>query len=131
MRAPAARMGPLMHATTNHAPGAAPVHLAYPPIEAPKDPGTALVLELLPGIVCQTWGIGNIYAGRVGVGLAIMLGYWFLQAINFVLMFVLVGFVTGFLTFVATAVLSSLLAWNAARASQDRWRAAVAAARAG
>lgn len=118
-----------MHAATTSRTDMHHAYYAPQPIEPPKDPGTALVLELLPGIVCQTWGIGNIYAGRVGVGIAIMLGYWFLQAINFVLMFVLIGFVTGFLTFVATALLSSLLAWNAARASQQRWRAAVAAAR--
>lgn len=82
-----------------------------------KDPGIALVLELAPGLLCQVWGLGNIYAGRIARGLVIMLGYWFLQAINVLLMFVLVGFVTAFVTFVATAVISSVLAYNAARSS--------------
>jgi hypothetical protein len=46
-----------------------------------------------------------------------MLGYWFVQAINVLLMLVLVGFVTAFVTFVATAVVSSVLAYNAARST--------------
>jgi TM2 domain-containing membrane protein YozV len=82
-----------------------------------KDPGIALVLELAPGILCQVWGLGNIYAGRITRGLVIMLGYWFVQAINVLLMLVLVGFVTAFVTFVATAILSSVLAYNAARST--------------
>lgn len=93
-------------------------------LESPKDPGIALVLELLPGFACQVWGLGSIYAGRVGQGLAIMIGYWILQLVNVLLMFVLIGFLTAFATFVATAVVASILAWNAARDSQDRWRRA-------
>jgi TM2 domain-containing membrane protein YozV len=101
----------------------APAGLA--PLEAPKDPGIALVLELLPGIACQVWGLGSIYAGRVGQGLVIMVGYWIVQLVNVLLMFVLIGFLTAFATFVVTAVVASILAWNAARDSQERWRRAM------
>ncbi|MEY2808149.1 MAG: hypothetical protein ACK57N_00935 [Planctomycetia bacterium] len=108
--------------TPSPARGASPTESA--PLESPKDPGIALVLELLPGIAFQVWGLGSIYAGRVGQGLVIMLGYWLLQAVNILLMFVLIGFLTAFVTFVATATVASILAWNAARDSQERWRRA-------
>jgi len=63
-------------------------------VPAPKNPGLAVALELLPGLFFQTFGIGHIYAGNVGIGLAFMFGYWALSAINFVLCFLFIGFVT-------------------------------------
>lgn len=61
----------------------------------------AVGLEVVPGIFFQTFGVGHLYRGRVGTGLAIMLSYWFLQAINAALCAVLIGFVTAPLTWLA------------------------------
>lgn len=58
----------------------------------------AMALELLPGFFFQTFGIGHLYQGRIGMGLFIMLSYWALQTINVMLMMVLIGFVTAPLT---------------------------------
>jgi len=50
----------------------------------PKTPGLALVLSLL-------WcGVGQIYNGQVGKGVALLIGYGF----SILLMFVVIGFVT-------------------------------------
>jgi hypothetical protein len=56
----------------------------------------------------QTFGIGHIYQGRPVAGVAIMLSYWTLQAINAVLAFVLIGLVTAPLTWLLFMVFSSL-----------------------
>jgi TM2 domain-containing membrane protein YozV len=66
----------------------------------------AVALEVGPGLLLQTFGIGNLYAGKVGTGLAIMFSYWFLQAVNVLLMSVLIGYVTMPLTWLAYMVLS-------------------------
>jgi len=63
-----------------------------------RDPTAAVLLEILPGFFVHTFGIGHIYQGRVGMGLFIMLSYWFLQAINGLLCLLLIGFVTAPLT---------------------------------
>lgn len=66
---------------------------------AHRDEATiAVLLELVPGFVLQTFGLGHIYRGRVGMGLFIMLSYWALQAVNVLLMTLLIGFVTAPLT---------------------------------
>lgn len=70
---------------------------------------------MLPGIFFQTFGIGNMYAGNIGAGIGLMLGYWVLTGINFALCFVLVGFVTWPLTWLAFMILSSMLASSAAK----------------
>jgi TM2 domain-containing membrane protein YozV len=80
-----------------------------------KNPGLAILLELLGGFLFQTFGIGNMYAGNVGVGVGLMLGYWALTAVNFVLCFVFIGFITWPLTWIAFAILSPILANNAAK----------------
>jgi hypothetical protein len=74
----------------------------------------AVGLEVGPGVFLQTWGVGHMYSGRFGTGLAIMFSYWVLQAINVMLMgFFGLGFITyaltflGFLAFCPTNVLSS------------------------
>jgi TM2 domain-containing membrane protein YozV len=64
----------------------------------------AVGLEVGPGMFLQTFGIGHMYAGRVGQGVAIMLAYWVLQAVNIALMSVMVGFVTYPLTLLAFLV---------------------------
>lgn len=79
------------------------------------DPGIAVILEILPGLFVQTFGIGNIYAGNVVGGIILMLGYWLAAAINLLLCFVLVGFVTWPLTWIAFMILGPLLANSAAK----------------
>ena len=65
----------------------------------------AVGLEVGPGVLLQTWGVGHLYAGRTGTGLAIMFSYWVLQAINAALVsFFGLGLVTGFLTFLGFLV---------------------------
>ena len=80
----------------------------------PKTPVAAVLLEVLPGLFLQTFGIGHLYAGNIGVGLLFMFGYWFVQFINILLCFVLIGFITGPLCFLLALVISPLLASNAA-----------------
>lgn len=82
---------------------------------AGPDNGIAALLEILPGIFLQTFGIGHIYAGNVGRGLILMFGYWILQGINFLLTFLLIGWVTGVLTFLFFAIFSTIAASNAAK----------------
>lgn len=79
----------------------------------PKSPITAVLLELMPGFFFQTFGIGQIYAGNVGLGLLFLFGYWFVFFVNILLCFVAIGFITGPLCWLAMAVISSLLASNA------------------
>lgn len=66
----------------------------------------AVGLEVGPGALFQTFGVGHLYAGRPGTGLALMFGYWTLQAINAALTLVWIGFLTGPLTWLAFMVLS-------------------------
>jgi TM2 domain-containing membrane protein YozV len=66
----------------------------------------AIGLEVGPGFFFQTFGIGHMYAGRAQAGIAIMLSYWVLQAINVALMSVWIGFVTYPLTMLAYMVLA-------------------------
>ena len=91
------------------------VREARPVPVAGPDNGIAALLEILPGVFLQTFGIGHIYAGKVGRGLLVMFGYWVLQGINVLLTFVLVGWVTMFLTFLAFAIFSTSAASNAAK----------------
>lgn len=88
---------------------------------AGPDNGIAALLEILPGIFVQTFGIGHIYAGNVGRGLLIMFGYWLSCGINFLLTFVLVGFVTWPLTFLAFAIFSTIAASNAAKRKRQSY----------
>jgi hypothetical protein len=65
---------------------------------------TAVGLEVVPGLF-GFWGIGHLYAGRVGTGLALMVSYWVLQAINAALVsFFGLGILTGGLTFLGYLV---------------------------
>jgi hypothetical protein len=48
-----------------------------------KDPNTGLVVELIPGLFFFL-GIGHLWAGEIGLGLALLFGYWFaLSALAF------------------------------------------------
>ena len=83
-----------------------------------KDPTAAVLLEVLPGLCLQVFGIGNIYAGNVLVGVAIMVGYLLTLIVNILLCFVLIGLITWPLTWAAFAIGSSYLAYQKAKATQ-------------
>jgi TM2 domain-containing membrane protein YozV len=51
-----------------------PPYPAYPTTRSPKDRNTALVLEILPGLF-GILGIGWIYSGKTGTGIAWLIGY--------------------------------------------------------
>ena len=87
---------------------------------SPKNPGLAVALELLGGFFLQTFGVGHLYSGNIGLGLGLMFGYWVLTAINFALCFVLVGIITWPLTWLAFMIISSITANNAAKAANAR-----------
>lgn len=99
---------------------------SYPsvPVRVPKDVGIALILELVPGMFLQTFGIGNLYAGNIGWGLALMIGYWIAAAVNTVLLFVLIGFITWPLTWCAFAAVSCFLAAQKAKSTQTGYASA-------
>jgi hypothetical protein len=64
---------------------------AFMPIPRPaKEPSTGLLLELL-GLVGFA-GIGWLWAGRTGLGLLMLFGFWAFLAVEIMLLFVLVGF---------------------------------------
>jgi TM2 domain-containing membrane protein YozV len=63
-----------------------------------SDQTVPVLAEALPGFFFQTFGIGHMVQGRVGMGLFIMLSYWGLQVINLILTIFLIGFLTGPLT---------------------------------
>jgi TM2 domain-containing membrane protein YozV len=92
------------------------MHPGMNPMVTPKNGGLAVALELLGGFFFQTFGIGHLYAGNVGMGLGLMFGYWALTAINFVLCFAFIGFITWPVTWVVFMILSSITANNAAKA---------------
>lgn len=85
------------------------------PMIPPKNGGLAIGLELGMGTCFQTFGVGHLYAGNVGMGLGLMFGYWFLTFVNILLCGVLVGFITWPLTWVAFMILSSITANNAVK----------------
>lgn len=87
---------------------------------SPKNPGLAVALELIGGFFLQTFGIGHLYAGNIGLGLGLMFGYWVLMAINIVLCAVLIGFVTWPITWLAFMIISSITANNAAKAANAK-----------
>ncbi len=65
-----------------------------------KENTAAVLLEIIPGFFLQTFGIGHLAQGRVGMGLFIMGSYWLVQAFNlFVLTWLFgLGYVTAILT---------------------------------
>ncbi len=94
------------------------VNVAGVPAIVPKDPTAAILLELLPALTIQTFGIGNIYAGNVLVGVLLMIGYWMSCAVNFLLCFIVIGFITWPLTWLAFAAGSSYLAYQKAKSTR-------------
>lgn len=68
----------------------APISISIDQASIAKSAGLAAVLSAI-------WpGLGQIYNGEVGKGVAIMVA----QVINFILLFVLIGFLTGFAVWV-------------------------------
>ena len=102
----------------------APIGYAAPPMIAAnpnaKSTGLAIALELLGGFFFQTFGIGNMYAGNVGLGIGLMLGYWVLTAINVALCFLFIGLITWPLTWLLFAILCPILANNTAKKTNAR-----------
>lgn len=103
----------------NQPPSSPPVvrevhHYHQSPTPAP-DPGIAVILEILPGMMLQTFGIGNIYAGNVTAGILMMVGYWVAAFLNLLLCFVLIGFITWPLTWIAFMILCPVCASEAAK----------------
>ena len=92
-----------------------PQHGLMNPMVTPKNGGLAVALELLGGSFFQTFGIGHLYAGNVGMGLGLMFGYWALSAINLVLCFAFIGFITWPVTWVVFMTISAITASNAAK----------------
>lgn len=82
--------------------------------------GMAILLEVLPALLIQTFGIGNLYAGNLTAGLLLMFGYWLSCAVNFFLCFIMVGFITWPLTWVAFLVVSLVLAKNQVQKKRHR-----------
>lgn len=72
----------------------------------------AVGLEVGPGLF-GAFGLGHMYSGKVGMGVALLLSYWVLQTINFMLMPFVIGWITapltflGFMVFCPTNVLES------------------------
>ncbi|WP_200267469.1 hypothetical protein [Luteolibacter pohnpeiensis] len=93
------------------------VHHFYP---AGPEPGFAMLLELIPGLFLQTFGIGVIYAGSLLTGISLMLAYWLLAAINFMLCFVAIGFVTWPLTWIGFMIFCPIIASHAAKKRQQQ-----------
>ena len=92
-------------------------HVVHHYRQPPKSPGTAVLLEVLPGFFFQTFGIGHIYAGNVGTGLLFMFGYWLIQFVNLLLCLLIIGFITLPLCFIAAMIISPIVASNAASRS--------------
>lgn len=79
------------------------------PVVLQKSTGVAVALELVLGLL-GIFGVGNLYAGRTGTGLALMFSFWGLFWVNFFLIFVFVGVVTMPLTWIAYLVAGPVLA---------------------
>jgi TM2 domain-containing membrane protein YozV len=62
------------------------------------------------------FGVGTIYAGRTGLGVALMLSFWALFWANVFLIFLVVGWVTMPLTWIAFLVTGPLPAARAVEA---------------
>lgn len=83
--APTAHYPPPYLPTASYGP--APASYA-PPTLVPKSVGAAVALELVLGLF-GIFGVGNLYARRVAVGLILMVSFWVLFWINILLTFIL------------------------------------------
>jgi hypothetical protein len=63
-------------------PAAAPKELLAPEVQSAAT--TALILEIVFGLF-SLFGIGHVYSGRLGLGLALMVGWWvYIAAAGFI-----------------------------------------------
>ncbi|BCJ65292.1 hypothetical protein [Polymorphospora rubra] len=76
---------------------------------AAKSAGAAVALELGLGIF-GIFGVGNLYAQQIGLGIALMVSYWVLFWINIFLIGLVIGLVTLPLTWVIYMVVGPLTA---------------------
>ena len=85
--------------------------VGYGPVVArpQRSAGAAVALEIVLGIF-GVFGVGNLYAGRVGLGIALMVSFWILFWINFLLTFVVIGVVTYPLTWIAFLIIGPVTA---------------------
>ncbi|NNE91217.1 MAG: DUF4339 domain-containing protein [Verrucomicrobiales bacterium] len=83
-------------------------------IAPPKSPGVAILLEVLPALMMQTFGIGNLYAGNTNNGLILMFTYWLTCIVNFFLIFVVIGIITWPLTFIGYLIWAIISAQKSA-----------------
>lgn len=79
------------------APAPMPARPAYPPVVVAaaatagyKDPSTGLLLEMLPGFF-GFLGIGRLWAGEVGLGVGLLLGYWAIWFVSWILIIITAG----------------------------------------
>lgn len=92
------------------------------PLPAPKDPSTALLIELIPGLF-GFLGIGHLWAGQTALGLALLLGYWCFWGVVGVLTILTFGlllclFPFFILLYLATPVVTALLLQGRLRRQQ-------------
>ncbi|MBV9959623.1 MAG: hypothetical protein JO360_14450 [Acidobacteria bacterium] len=87
-------------------------HVVHYHRSPPKSAAAAALLEVFPGFFFQTFGIGNIYAGNVAVGLLFMFGYWFVLFVNILLCFIFIGIITLPLCWIIMMIMSPLIAAN-------------------
>jgi TM2 domain-containing membrane protein YozV len=125
---PAAYHQPAAYERPRHHPvlDAAPVPPPYPlvpvgpsavyaiPVAPRKSVKVAIALEIVLGLV-GVFGVGCVYAGRVGLGLALMVSFWMLFWVNIVLVVILIGLLTMPLTWIAYVAVSTLLAVRAVK----------------
>ncbi|MEO6391710.1 MAG: hypothetical protein ABIP75_07645 [Pyrinomonadaceae bacterium] len=93
------------------------VHVYHQP---QKSAGVAAILEVLPGFLIQTFGIGHLYAGNIGLGLFFMFGYWAITFVNFLLCFIFIGFITWPICWIFMMIMSPILASNAANVKNSQ-----------
>lgn len=90
-----------------------PAYRPPPPAAAvPRFAGAAVLLELGLGLL-GIFGVGNMYAGRIGQGIALLLSYWVVFWVNVALLFVAIGWFTMPLCWIGYMVAGPLLAAKA------------------
>ncbi|MBL7253051.1 hypothetical protein [Paractinoplanes lichenicola] len=88
-----------------------PAPYGYNPVPArpQRSSGTAVALEIVLGIF-GIFGVGNLYAGRIGTGIALMVSFWVLFWINFMLTFIVIGWFTYPVTWIVFLVVGPISA---------------------
>ena len=72
-----------------------------------------MLLELLPGLCIQTFGIGHIYAGNTGLGIGFLVGFWAIVLANVALIFFCgVGLIVWPICWIIFMILSPILLYQ-------------------